>query len=257
MRDSTLKGRSRLLVLHLLTDDRSSSSVPMPPAARSSGDVSPGAAEGGDPCAGFITHDWGAIQPIFPLLSPLLFLWQCFHLRESVSLASFLRCCAAAWYTWVFTHGLASPSVKWHEYLSHLAACLSVARWLHVTRLKRFLIGQACNYSVVVHFMLLWCLDRCKPPNRGGARTSETPGWKTPPPQWPSPAVGSYISHHIRTTFVHSTGALALSLICLQFNLFSLLFLLLLRFMSTCVLWIIAAVKHSLLLKGATQTSTG
>ena len=101
---------------------------------------------------------------------------------ESVLLASFLRCCAAAWYTWVFTHGLASPSVKWHEFLSHLAACQSVARCFHVTRSKRFLIGRACNDSAVIHFMLLRCLDRCKPPNRGGARTSETPGWNTPPP---------------------------------------------------------------------------
>lgn len=60
MRDSTLKGSSTLLLLHLLTGARSSSS------ARSSG--------GADPCAGFMTHSCGAIQTLFPLLSPSLWM---------------------------------------------------------------------------------------------------------------------------------------------------------------------------------------
>lgn len=73
----------------------------------------------------------------------------------------------------LFTHELASPSVKCHEFLSHLAACLSVCRCPHVTRLKQCVIGQTCNDNVVVHVARLWCLDRCKPPLRGVARHSE------------------------------------------------------------------------------------
>uniref|UniRef100_A0A3Q3GMI5 Zinc finger protein 511 n=1 Tax=Kryptolebias marmoratus TaxID=37003 RepID=A0A3Q3GMI5_KRYMA len=42
-----------------------------PAEAASSGGVSPGAAgEAGDPCAGFITHDCGAMQPAGPPFSP-------------------------------------------------------------------------------------------------------------------------------------------------------------------------------------------
>lgn len=52
-----------------------------------------------------------------------------------------------------FTHGFASSSAKRHKFLSHLAACLSVCRCFHVTRLKQVLIGRAC-----ISRCALWCL---------------------------------------------------------------------------------------------------
>lgn len=72
MRDSTLKGRSEPLLLHLFRDARFRLSCPTPPAASSCADGRWWAAEGGDPCAQFITHNCGAIQPILLQLLPLI-----------------------------------------------------------------------------------------------------------------------------------------------------------------------------------------
>lgn len=57
IRDSTLNGSSALLLLHRLSVDKSSSSVLFEARSAGQGEVSLGAAEGGDPCAGFMTHD--------------------------------------------------------------------------------------------------------------------------------------------------------------------------------------------------------
>lgn len=152
MRDSTLKGRSRVLLLHLLTGDRSSSSVPMSPVALSSGEASPGAVEGGDPCAGFITHDWGAIQPILlPLSSSLLFYVFVFSPWGNLSDVwgssddAQLRGKLQIWRT-----DLPLPLWCCHKFVFHLGTRLSVCRCFHVTQPKQFLIGRACYDTVVV-----------------------------------------------------------------------------------------------------------
>lgn len=58
------------------------------------------------------------------------------------------RLCAVVASTALFTHGFASLSEKRHKFLSHLAPCLSVCLYFHVTWLNQFLIGQTgCDGS--------------------------------------------------------------------------------------------------------------